>query len=269
MSSNQGRHPLKKTSAVLFILCLLASPCQATDSLIVARVIDRDTLLLSNREKARLIGVDIPGSKDHAKLRREAKRTGQDADTIIKRGEAAAEFTRKLVEGKLVRLEYDVQKKDKHGRALAYVYVFVCSECESKLDRSIYEVTEFKEGIYIFLNATLIKSGNAQVKTVQPNVKYQDLFMTLQRDARKNERGLWKIPPDLKMTKNQALVLAEEFLRKAGEKWRPETLMANEYSEGWSVGDKDCEGNGCLRVLVDKRTKTVKFDDPEVDGNRR
>jgi endonuclease YncB( thermonuclease family) len=42
-----------------------------------------------------------------------------------------------------------------------------------------------------FLNATLVWSGNAQVMTVPPNVKYQDLFLRLQEEARDQGAGFW------------------------------------------------------------------------------
>jgi micrococcal nuclease len=41
-----------------------------------------------------------------------------------------------------------------------------------------------------FVNAWLAENGYAQVMTVPPNVKYQDLFLRLQRDAREARRGL-------------------------------------------------------------------------------
>ncbi len=144
---------------------------EATDNfLTVQRVIDGDTLKLSNGEKVRLIGIDTPESSSNPKLYRDAKRTGQDVETIKGFGKRATEFTRQLVEGKQVRLEFDVQQRDKYGRLLAYVYL--------------------EDGT--FINAEIIKEGYAQVMTVPPNVKYQDLFLKLQGEAMKNKRGLWK-----------------------------------------------------------------------------
>ena len=42
------------------------------------------------------------------------------------------------------------------------------------------------------LNAELVRQGYAQVTTLPPNVKYQELFLQLQREAREAERGLWE-----------------------------------------------------------------------------
>lgn len=176
---------MKKTIAFLFVFVLLVSPCLASEPLTVTRVIDGNTLKLSNGEKVRLIGVDTPESSYNAKLRSDAKRTGRSAKEIIKIGKQATEFTRKLVLGKQVSLEYDVQPKDPYGRTLAYVSFYY-------LDPRLKYVEGEKEGQTIFLNATLIKAGYAQVLTVPPNVKHQDLFVKLEKEAREKGRGLWK-----------------------------------------------------------------------------
>lgn len=136
---------------------------------IVNKVIDGDTLKLSRGERVRLIGIDTPESSNNAKTRRDSKRSGQTVKEITALGKQASAFTRNLVEGKEVRLEFDIQQRDRYGRLLAYVYL--------------------KDGT--FLNAEIIKAGYAQVMTIPPNVKYQDLFLKLQREARENKRGLW------------------------------------------------------------------------------
>ena len=171
------RRSLKKTIAVLFILSFLVNPCQAADPLTVTRCIDGDTLELSNGKKVRLIGIDIS----------------------TKMNKEAAEFTRKLVEGKQVRLEYDVKKQDSpiYKRTLAYVFVDLVDGkgrppvLDYKTSANWY--TDFYgDKFSLFVNATLIKAGYAQVMTVPPNVKYQELFMKLEKKAREQKRGLWK-----------------------------------------------------------------------------
>ncbi len=139
------------------------------DPLTVTRAVDGDTLQLSSGEKVRLIGIDTPESSNNSKLRRDAKRTGQDASEILRMGKEAAAFTRNLVQGKKVRLELDVGQRDKYGRLLAYVYL--------------------EDGT--FVNAEIMKAGYAQVMTYPPNVKYQELFLGLKKEAREKGRGLW------------------------------------------------------------------------------
>jgi micrococcal nuclease len=41
------------------------------------------------------------------------------------------------------------------------------------------------------LNAELLHQGYTQVTTFPPHVKYQELFLTLPREAREANRGLW------------------------------------------------------------------------------
>jgi micrococcal nuclease len=145
------------------------TPCK------VVRVIDGDTFvcaLKSGEEiKVRLIGVDTPESRENPKLERDVKKSGLQKEEIIRMGKIAAEFTKKLLpEGEIVYLEQDVQKTDKYGRVLAYVWL--------------------KDGR--MLNEVLVREGMAQVYTVPPNVKYQNVFLEAQRKAREEGKGFWK-----------------------------------------------------------------------------
>lgn len=137
----------------------------------VTRVIDGDTLKLENGERVRLIGIDTPEMHDSDKLYRDAQRTKQDIQTIKSLGRRAYNFTRNLVEGKRVNLEFDVERQDKYARLLAYVYL--------KDDGT-------------FVNAEIVKQGYASLMTYPPNVKYADLFVKLYQEARQSKRGLWK-----------------------------------------------------------------------------
>lgn len=138
--------------------------------IVVKRAVDGDTLVLESGERVRLIGIDTPELHESEKLQRDAQRTKQDASTIQKLGQRAYEFTKKLVEGKEVSLEFDVEKYDKYNRLLAYVYL--------------------KDGT--FVNAEIVKQGYASLLTIPPNIKYADLFLKLYREARENRRGLWE-----------------------------------------------------------------------------
>lgn len=136
------------------------APAQATIQVQVVRVIDGDTIqvccIAGRRERVRYIGIDTPETKHPTK-------------GVEYFGEEAAEANRKLVDGKTVRLEFDVQQRDRYGRILAYVYL--------------------EDGT--FVNAWLVEHGFAQVMTVPPNVTHQELFLKLQREARDARRGLW------------------------------------------------------------------------------
>ena len=139
-------------------------------NILVTRAVDGDTLVLENKERVRFIGIDTPEMHESNKLFRDAQRSGQDVKTIQALGRRAYEFTKNLVEGKRVSLEFDVEKHDKYGRLLAYVYL--------------------KDGT--FVNAEIVKQGFASLMTIPPNVKYADLFKELYQEARETRSGLWQ-----------------------------------------------------------------------------
>lgn len=139
----------------VLILTLLISLSHA-EIYRVKRVVDGDTLLLTNGEKVRLIGVDTPETKHPKK-------------PVEYFGKEASLFTKRMVEGKEVRLEYDWQRKDKYRRTLAYVYL---------LDGT-------------FLNAEIIKQGYGFAYKRFP-FKYLEEFRRYEKEAREKKRGLWK-----------------------------------------------------------------------------
>lgn len=120
----------------------------------VVKVIDGDTIILSDGRIVRYIGIDTPEK-------------GQPFY------DAAKNFNRKLVQGKRVELEFDLERYDNYGRLLAYVFV--------------------KTGRQIFVNAEMVRNGFARTYTRPPNVKYANFFARLQEEARKNRRGLWAV----------------------------------------------------------------------------
>lgn len=122
----------------------------------VTRVIDGDTIVIEGNQKVRLIGVDTP-ELHHPKK------------PVQHFAKEAKEFTKKIAEGKQVRLEYDWQKKDKYNRLLAYVYL--------------------EDGT--FLNLEIIKQGYGFAYTKYP-FKYLEQFRQAEKEAREQGRGLWK-----------------------------------------------------------------------------
>ncbi len=141
---------------VLFFLSSLAS---GQTFFLCTRVIDGDTIVVDingKQERVRLIGVDTP-------------ETVHPEKPVEYFGKEASEFTKRMVEGKKVRLEYDWQDRDKYGRLLAYVYL--------------------TDGT--FLNAEIIKQGYGFAYTRFP-FKYLEEFRGYEREARENGRGLWK-----------------------------------------------------------------------------
>lgn len=173
---------------LLLILILLSAPLAFAETYTVKRVIDGDSLELSNGETIRLIGIDIP-----------------EADT--KEATEVKDFVKSLVEGKEVRLEFDVQERDKYGRLLAYVYVPVHlyshisrDEKGNLPDFNPWDVADSFSAnpdgamgvLPELLNAYIIRNGYATPMIISPNVKYAELFEKLYQEAREKKRGLWK-----------------------------------------------------------------------------
>jgi micrococcal nuclease len=106
----------------------------------------------------RLLGVNTPETK-HPQKKVEAF------------GKEASDFTKRLVEGKLVRVELDqlANRRDKWSRTLAYVFL--------------------PDGP--FLNAEIIRQGYGFAVFATPPLKYHNEFRRLEREAREQRRGLW------------------------------------------------------------------------------
>lgn len=135
-------------------------PAAGAGTLSVERAVDGDTVVMSDGTRVRYIGVDTP----------ELHHPRKPVEAYAKE---AWEFNRSLVEGKPVRLEYDLDKHDRYHRLLAYVYL--------------------EDGT--FVNAELVKQGYAHVYTKPPNVRHAKEFLALQKEAREAGRGLWAPPP--------------------------------------------------------------------------
>jgi micrococcal nuclease len=124
----------------------------------VTRVVDGDTIdvqIAGATYRVRYIGIDTPETVD-------------PRQPVQCYGREAAERNRQLVEGKTVGLEKDVSETDKYDRLLRYVWV---------------------DGEMV--NATLVHEGYAMASTYPPDVKYQELFLSLQQEARDAGLGLW------------------------------------------------------------------------------
>ncbi len=150
---------------VLFLYGLL----NAQDVIRVKRVVDGDTLLLTNGEKVRLIDIDAPESRPNPRAQKQVEMQSKDLETIIYMGKAAARFVQSLVKpGDQVTIEFDVEKRDRYGRLLGYDYLH-----NGKM-----------------LSEEIVKAGYTSLLTHPPNVKYQHVFLKAYREARKKKRGL-------------------------------------------------------------------------------
>ena len=131
----------------------------------VVHVDDGDTIdvRIGDRvERVRYIGVDAP-EMGHA------ARAGRPARAGAPGGLAATRVNTELVAGRSVRLELDVEPRDRYGRLLAYVWVG---------DRLI--------------NAELVARGYARATPIRPNLRYAAWLATVEARARAARVGLWR-----------------------------------------------------------------------------
>jgi micrococcal nuclease len=128
----------------------------------VVDVVDGDTIKVDVDGQVytvRYIGIDTP-------------ETVHPDEPVEWMGPEASEANRRLVEGRIVYLETDVSETDQYGRLLRYVYL--------------------ADGR--FVNAELVRLGYAHAVTFPPDVKYQELLLEMQQEAREAGRGLWASP---------------------------------------------------------------------------
>ena len=133
-----------------------AVPSVSDGTVLVAEVVDGDTIVLEDGTTVRYIGIDTPETVD--------PRRGVQCF-----GPEASKANKLLVEGQRVRLVADVEDRDKYGRMLRYVYL--------------------ADGT--FVNLELVRQGYAPAYTYPPNVAYTEEFRTAAREARAAKRGLW------------------------------------------------------------------------------
>ena len=122
----------------------------------VERVVDGDTLVLTNGAKVRLIGADTP----------ETKRPDYPVEPF---GPEATRFTKDFVAGGQVRLTFDGRRRDRYDRFLAHVWVG---------DRMLEE--------------ELIRNGLARAITKYDySQSTKDRYVALEAEARAAGRGMW------------------------------------------------------------------------------
>ena len=127
----------------------------------VVKVVDGDTIDVyqgGKTQRVRLIGVDTPEVADPRK-------------PVQCFGREASSETKRLVQGKTVRLVADTSQDDtdKYGRLLRYVYL--------------------PDGT--FVNRDLIANGYAFEYTFRVPYQYQQQFMAAENAARRSDKGLW------------------------------------------------------------------------------
>jgi micrococcal nuclease len=136
-------------------------PAGGEDSSVV-RVVDGDTLVVSGGTRIRLIGVDTPETVD-------------PSSPVQCFGPESSRYLNELLPvGTRIRLVYDVERLDRYGRTLAYVY-------------------KLTDGL--FVNLAVARNGFAAQLTVPPNVVHAEELRAAVAQARVANLGLWRSCP--------------------------------------------------------------------------
>lgn len=150
----------------LWLLCLICQPVWAEECLSfradewveVAHVYDGDTVKLTDGRKLRLIGINTPEiGYDGAQSEPMAQQARQALIAIVE-------------EHSRLALRYEGEKKDRHGRLLAHVY--------------LPDQTNLQQ--------LLLQQGMAISVAVAPNLANVECYLAAERLAR--GQGIWRFP---------------------------------------------------------------------------
>jgi micrococcal nuclease len=140
-----------------------ARPTGPTQEATLVRVVDGDTIRVmvgGVEERVRYVGIDTPELN-----------AGSPATPDPYAQAATNANVRLLADGRIV-LEKDVSERDQYGRLLRDIWVE-------------------RDGTWTLVNLALVAEGYAQVSTYPPDVRYADVLLVAQRQARDAGLGLW------------------------------------------------------------------------------
>lgn len=131
----------------------------------IAKIVDGDTAELSNGRRVRYIGIDTPET---------SRRTSRGWEKVSEPyGALARRANEELALGRRVRLEYDVEPRDKYKRDLVYCFVDAAGGGE------------------VMVQEELLRRGLAYLYAWPPNTKYIKRLAAAQEEAQSARRGIW------------------------------------------------------------------------------
>ena len=170
----------------------LSSPERA----VVKWVYDGDTLLLTDKRKIRVIGIDTPEVKHH-KQKQQAF------------GAKAREALRELLKKNnyQIYLRYGKERYDRYSRVLAHVYT--------------------PDGINI--SNWLLEKGFARTLSIPPNILLADCYKHSETTAKKHSLRIWRLKSHKVLTAENLSVRKKGFVRLKGKitkvKFRKKSIM--------------------------------------------
>ena len=150
---------------LLWSVPLYASPVTGR----ISWIYDGDTLKVDGIGKVRLIGIDTPERENSPRDNYYRDRYQISSAQLRKIAKQTLTFNIQQVKGKQVKLDFDLEKYDKFGRTLSYVYL--------------------PDGT--LLNRLLIEKGLASVYR-RFDFRLKQDFLAVEEQAKKSRVGLWK-----------------------------------------------------------------------------
>ncbi len=149
--------------SVMFSACSVASTIEPDRITTLVEVIDGDTVIIrfpnGEQETVRLLGIDTPETVDPTR-------------PVQCFGREASEHLAKLLPvGTPLRLERDVDARDRFGRLLAYLY---------------------RTSDDLFVNVEMLRLGLADVSLFEPNTAHRTALIHAVTSARTGSIGLWE-----------------------------------------------------------------------------
>lgn len=134
----------------------------------VIKVLDGDTIRVADHffeNTIRLIGIDTP----------------EVYGGVQPFGPEASAFTKRLLTGQQVWIELDSLHRDRYGRVLGYVYL-----------ESPDGEWEADGRHFIQANLEIMRSGLARVLSIPPNIRYKQLYVDAENEAKAHKLQMWK-----------------------------------------------------------------------------
>ena len=138
---------------------------------LIVKVVSTDVVVLEDGRRLRLIGIESAGEAPRREVKYDERgRIIEDEHTeaAIPLEEQALSYAQELMEGKKVKIEYDVESIDLQGHRFAYVHL--------------------PDGR--MANAELLRQGFVRLQIRPPNVKHADALRGAYQEAKREQRGL-------------------------------------------------------------------------------
>ena len=136
---------------------------------LVVNVTNADMIMLENGQRLKLIGIEAVGRppRKYAQRDKNGMIIEEKPDAFIPLEEQAVAYAQSLLEGKKIKLEYDVEALSSDNYKQAYVFL-----PDGRL-----------------ANVALLRQGFVHLKIRPPNVKYADQLRQAYQEAKREQRG--------------------------------------------------------------------------------